>query len=53
MGVYDYWWALADLNRGPKDYENRNSAATPLNKRSFAKNLWCVDRCAKTNINAI
>jgi hypothetical protein len=31
-----FWWAHQDLNLGPKDYESRYSAATPLNKGSKA-----------------
>jgi hypothetical protein len=25
LQVLDFWWALADLNRGPKDYEKTRS----------------------------
>jgi hypothetical protein len=32
--LFDYWWALADLNRGPKDYENRNPELNSINRVS-------------------
>jgi hypothetical protein len=31
----NYWWALADLNRGPKDYESRHPKKTTKISRAY------------------
>jgi hypothetical protein len=44
-GGFDYWWALADLNRGPKDYENRQPGLNSINRGSASFKYRCVVKC--------